>query len=144
MNCDRLRLKLFYWFITFCLAKCWILLIYLSLKTPVLHFYRPSVRHMWVNGTSVILRYCYKISLLAGTSQSLFRNPLLNFIFPFTTSYFPRHFREIESLLARSRELQHRIKLFLPFLGHCTRLLAFQAVVCWPYFSNPGHKNGLP
>jgi hypothetical protein len=63
---------------------------------------------------------------------------------PFTTRYFPRHFRDIESLLARFRELEHGIKQFRPFLGHCTRLLAFQAVGCWPYFSSPGHKHSLP
>lgn len=74
----------------------------------------------------------------------MFRNPLLNFIVPFTTSYFPRRFRDTESLLARSRELEHGIKQFLPFLGHCTRSLAFQAAGFWPYFSSSGHKHGLP
>ena len=74
----------------------------------------------------------------------MFRNLQLNFIFPFTTSYFPRRFRDAESLLARSRDLEYGIKQFLPFLDHCTRSLAFKAVGFWPYLSNPGHKHGLP
>jgi hypothetical protein len=76
--------------------------------------------------------------------HSLFRNPLLNFTFPFTTSYFPRHFRDIESQLTRSHELEHGIKHFLPFLLRCSCLLAFQAVQCLHYLSNSGHKHGLP